>query len=180
MTGPEVILPPAQISWLLAQPEHSLDQKIVIRKFLEVHYTLFGPTSEMHTTVQKHILRRDLPRELDALTPELTDGVMSALDVEIGTSYDEWKEVAIFDVATLIFSRMVNRVYVGKELNKWPNLLRKSKCTKGYQRSCRQQVLSIRQSYVRSYHRTQCRLHQLIARHAKAVSCELICFYCYC
>lgn len=113
-----MILPPAQINWLLAQPEDRLDQKKVIREFLEVHYTLLGPTSDMFTTAQEHVQRRDLPRELDALTPELVDELMSALDEEIGTAYGEWKEVAIVDVATLIIAMMVNRVYVGEELRK--------------------------------------------------------------
>jgi hypothetical protein len=113
MTGPEVILPPSQLRWLLTQPEDVLSQRKAAREFFEGDHTMFNPSRGVLDSVRTHVIRQDLSRELPKLFPDLKEEMEYAFEQTWGTNTEEWREIALHESMKNIISRMHNRVFVG-------------------------------------------------------------------
>ena len=113
MTGPEIILPASQLRWLLTQPETVLSQRKAAREFFEGDHTMRNPSRTVLDSVQTHIIRQDLSRELPNLFADLQQELRYAFEQTWGHDTETWKEIALHETMKNIISRMHNRVFVG-------------------------------------------------------------------
>ena len=124
-TGPEVILPMSQIQWLLAQPDHILNQNEINRLFLHADRTMLHP-SIIQTAVHGRVIRKEMTKDLDALTDAIVHETRTALENIWGTDNKNWREVAVYDTMLEVIGRMSNRALVGFPLCQDADYLRSS------------------------------------------------------
>ncbi|TAQ83153.1 hypothetical protein B7494_g8525, partial [Chlorociboria aeruginascens] len=96
LTGPELILPPSQLSWLLSQPTSLLDQNEVNREFLQADYTMLHP-KVIRDMVHAEVIRQEMTKDLGDYLDAVWEEVNYALEKNWG-------------------GRVSNRVLVGREL----------------------------------------------------------------
>lgn len=114
-SGPEVILPPAQIRWLVDQPDSVLSAREVHHEILEADY-VFQYAHAVHNPIHEDVIRRDLNRQLASLTTEIVEELTSVFDQHWGSNTEEWKEIPGFKNMMATIVRTTNRVLVGRAL----------------------------------------------------------------
>ncbi len=121
LTGPEVVLPPAQVRWLLAQPDAVLSQMAVNRQFLEADHTFLHPSLVRALPV----IQREMTHRLDSFADDIVDELRACLDElwgspdagdEAGGRAGDWREVRVYDTMLEVVSRLSTRVFVGLPL----------------------------------------------------------------
>ncbi|KAK5245185.1 hypothetical protein LTR16_007375, partial [Cryomyces antarcticus] len=112
---PEVIIPREHIHWLIEQPDSILDTKIVHTDMLALKY--MSPTNGVFENFfHEDIVRRDLTRQLGALTADIGDELLTALSDQWGTDTENWKDVCVYETVQEIVTRTSNRLIVGLPL----------------------------------------------------------------
>ncbi|KAI3334656.1 cytochrome P450 [Ustulina deusta] len=115
INGPQVVLPPSQIPWLMAQADDVLSQEHVNRQFLQAEYSFFH-ANMVEGPVHPEIVQHQLTKKISGFTAALVDEVRACLDDYWGTDTDEWREVRVYDTLLLLIARMVTRVLMGLPL----------------------------------------------------------------
>jgi hypothetical protein len=124
------VLPVSQMPWLLAQDPRILSQTEVNRRFLEAVYTflgkysIFGPDPaekvwhDLHTVFFPEVIKKQLTKrdKLDAFADDIVDELHACYEEYLGANTDEWTEVGAYEFALKLITRVVLRVFVGKEL----------------------------------------------------------------
>ncbi|KAI0018214.1 cytochrome P450 [Xylariomycetidae sp. FL0641] len=124
ITGPQVMLPPSQLAWLLAQPDGAvLSQEAVNRQFLQSDHTFLGANA-VRDPVHPDIVRGELTRHLGAFAAGLAEEAEHALRELWGDDAETWREVAVYDDALRLVARLSLRVFVGRPLCRHPAFLR--------------------------------------------------------
>lgn len=112
---PEIMLPPAHVPWLLSQPDSVMDLHEVIQSSLS-----FGIASPHDAVLMNpfhdEIVKRQLTRHLEAVTPAVVEELGTALDEQWDLDTDEWHKVCIWESMQAIIARTSNRVFVGLPL----------------------------------------------------------------
>lgn len=116
-TGPEIIMPPSQLGWLVNQPEDVLNHTKAAREFIQADYTLFNPTPTLQHSL-KHIVRRDVTRNLRGWIGLTAEEIRLALSEHWGQDVDCWHEVNVYSSMIKLLLRGVSRVFVGLPLCK--------------------------------------------------------------
>ncbi|KAJ7060186.1 cytochrome P450 [Mycena amicta] len=112
--APQILLPPSMASWLAAQPEHIVSAKDRTFNAAQFKYTVGHPEILKNDMVEL-IIKRELTKTVGTLNEDIIDEILSSMDSLYGTD-GEWRECYIFDSLTRTVGRVVNRVFVGKEL----------------------------------------------------------------
>ncbi|KLU85579.1 hypothetical protein MAPG_04602 [Magnaporthiopsis poae ATCC 64411] len=115
LTGPEVVLPPSQVRWLLEQPDTVLSQTEVNRRFLEADHTFPHPNI-VREPVHPGIIRRELTHQLRYFAADIADELDRSFRERWGVETSEWREVRVYDTLLDVISRLSVRVLVGEEL----------------------------------------------------------------
>ncbi|KAI1117650.1 cytochrome P450 [Nemania sp. NC0429] len=115
INGPQVVLPPSQIPWLVAQTDDVLSQEDVNRQFLESDYSFFQANMVRHP-VHPEIVQHELTRKLGGFVDDIVDEARAGLDEHWGTDTEEWREVRVYDTVLLVVARMTLRVLMGPAL----------------------------------------------------------------
>ncbi|KAI0973768.1 cytochrome P450 [Xylaria arbuscula] len=115
INGPQVVLPPSQIPWLLEQPETVLSQEHVNRQFLESDYAFFH-ANMVDGPVHPEIIQHQLTKKLNGFADDLVEEVRACLDDYWGTDTEEWREIKIYDTVLLTMTRLVTRALMGRPL----------------------------------------------------------------
>ncbi|KAK5625314.1 hypothetical protein RRF57_001030 [Xylaria bambusicola] len=115
INGPQVVLPPSQISWLMEQADDVLSQELVNREFLQADYAFFH-ANMVDNPVHPDIIQHQLTKKLGNFTDDIADEVLAALDEYWGTDTEEWREVKVYDTMLPIISRISIRVFMGRQL----------------------------------------------------------------
>ncbi|TLD31901.1 cytochrome P450 [Venturia nashicola] len=122
-TGPEVILPPSQLKWLLEQPDHVLNQRKVNNEFLHAERTMLHPNIP-RDTVHGHVIRRELTKHIDNFVEAMAEESLYALSINWGVNTRDWTEMSGYKMMLDIVSRTSNRVLVGFPLCRNEDYLR--------------------------------------------------------
>ncbi len=112
------MIPPSQIAWLLAQPDHILNTKEVHADALQSDYTLLHPRIVRHP-IHEEVIRRDLTRQLGSLAMEIMDELGSGFDQYWGLDTENWKEACVYENMMRFIARTSNRIFVGLPLCEW-------------------------------------------------------------
>lgn len=108
----EVVLPPAQVRWLVEQPDTVLSIDRCLIKDLEFLYTT--PTAWSFTR-PFHVEAINKLR-LEPLIPEMAEEVQASIDREWGLDTQEWKEVNIESTMRSVLVQITARIFVGLPL----------------------------------------------------------------
>ncbi|TGJ80940.1 hypothetical protein E0Z10_g7830 [Xylaria hypoxylon] len=112
INGPQVVLPPSQIPWLMEQGEDVLSQEHVNRQFLEADYTFFH-ANMVEGSVHPEIIQHQLTKKMNGFADDIVDEVRACLEDYWGTDTEEWHEVRVYDTLLLVITRMSIRVFMG-------------------------------------------------------------------
>ncbi|KAI0414684.1 cytochrome P450 [Xylaria grammica] len=115
INGPQVILPPSQIPWLMEQADDVLSQEHVNRQFLEADYTFFH-ANMVEGSVHPEIIQHQLTKKINGFADDIVDEVRACLEDYWGTDTEEWREVRVYDTLLLVITRMSIRVFMGLPL----------------------------------------------------------------
>ncbi|KAL8377290.1 hypothetical protein RB595_008126 [Gaeumannomyces hyphopodioides] len=115
LTGPEVVLPPSQVRWLLEQPDSVLSQTEVNRRFLEADHTFLHPNI-VREPVHPGVIRRELTGRLGSFAGDIADELDRCFRERWGVDAGAWREVRVYDTALDVISRLSVRALVGEEL----------------------------------------------------------------
>ncbi|KAI2624495.1 cytochrome P450 [Xylaria nigripes] len=112
INGPQVILPPSQIAWLMAQPDDVLSQERVNRQFLQADYALFH-ANRVKDPMHPEIIQHELTMKLGGLVDDMVDEMRASLEDHWGTNVEAWRDVNVYDTMLHIISRLSVRVLMG-------------------------------------------------------------------
>ncbi|KAI1367696.1 cytochrome P450 [Xylaria arbuscula] len=115
INGPQVVLPPSQIPWLMEQPDDVLSQEAVNREFLQADYSFFH-ANMVDGPVHPEIIQHQFTKKIGNFSDDIVDEVRACLDDCWGTDTEEWREVKVYDTMLLVISRMSLRVFMGLPL----------------------------------------------------------------
>lgn len=122
LNGPEVILPPSQISWLLNQPDAILSQDQVNRQFLQAEF-VFAHANLVRDPVHPEVIQHQLTRKLAAFVPAIAQEMRQSLADGWGEAEGEWVEVSMYDTLLDVVTRLSLRVFMGEQLCRDPALV---------------------------------------------------------
>lgn len=108
------MLAPSQISWFFRQPEDVLTNKVVQASFLGAPYVMSDHLFE--NPLHNDIIRKDLTRNLESLTPDIIEEINTSLDKVWGTDTEIWKEVKVLETMQGLAVRTASRALVGMPL----------------------------------------------------------------
>ena len=109
---PEVILAPADIKWLIDQPDEALSIYDVLMEDVNFHYT--SPRSwQFSRPFHVEALNK---MHLDLMTPAIVDEIDICISKFFGTDTSTWTKVSLRDALWPTISRITNRVFVGLPL----------------------------------------------------------------
>ncbi|KAI0400747.1 cytochrome P450 [Xylaria palmicola] len=115
INGPQVILPPSQIPWLLAQPDDVLSQEHVNRQFLQSEYAFFR-ANRVPDPVHLDVIQHQLTKRIGGFADDIVDEVRAVLEDCWGEDTEAWREVRAYDTLLLVITRMSIRVLAGTPL----------------------------------------------------------------
>ncbi|KAF2966486.1 hypothetical protein GQX73_g7094 [Xylaria multiplex] len=115
INGPQVILPPSQIPWLMEQADDVLSQEHVNRQFLQADHTFFH-ANMVEGAVHPEIIQHQLTKKINGFADDIVDEVRACLEDYWGTDTEEWREVKAYDTLLLLITRMSIRVFMGLPL----------------------------------------------------------------
>ncbi|KAI0460595.1 cytochrome P450 [Xylaria acuta] len=113
INGPQVILPPSEIPWLLEQPDDVLSQEHVNRQFLQVEYAFFH-ANRVEDPVHPEVIQHQLTKKIGGFADDVADEARSALEDCWGTDTEEWREVRVYDTMLVVVARLAIRVLMGR------------------------------------------------------------------
>ncbi|KAI0486735.1 cytochrome P450 [Xylaria cf. heliscus] len=114
INGPQVILPPSHIPWLLEQPDDVLSQEHVNRQFLQAKYAFFH-ADRVEDPVHPEVIQHQLTKKIGGFTDDIVDEARAVLEDCWGTDTEEWREVRVYDTMLHVIARLSIRVLMGRE-----------------------------------------------------------------
>ncbi|KAI1349019.1 cytochrome P450 [Xylaria sp. FL0043] len=115
INGPQVVLPPSQIPWLMEQPDEVLSQMHVNRQFLEADYAFFH-ANRADSPVHPEVIAHQLTKRIGGFANDVVEEVRACLDEYWGTDTEEWREIKVYDTLLPVITRMSIRVFMGRSL----------------------------------------------------------------
>ncbi|KAI8628117.1 cytochrome P450 [Xylariaceae sp. FL1651] len=115
INGPQVILPPSQIPWLIEQPDDVLSQEHVNRQFLEADYAFFH-ANMVKDPVHPEIIQHQLTKKINTFADDIVDEMCASLEDNWGTDTEGWREVKVYDTMLDVITRLSIRVFMGLSL----------------------------------------------------------------
>ncbi|RYC56089.1 hypothetical protein CHU98_g10114 [Xylaria longipes] len=114
INGPQVILPPSQIQWLIEQPNDILSQEHVNRQFLQSKYAFFH-ANRVQDPVHPEVIQHQLTKKIGSFTDDIVDEARAVLEDCWGKDTEEWREVRAYDTMLSVIARLSIRVLLGRE-----------------------------------------------------------------
>ncbi|KAI1308543.1 putative cytochrome P450 [Xylaria venustula] len=122
--GDIVILPPADIKFLLDQPDSVLGFSERAFEIFQIDYTFMEPKIP-RVPLHERLLRTKLTPQIGSLVPELAEEAAWAFEKHWGGSEieDEWREVCVFESMRHVVGGVANRAFVGLPYCRDPELV---------------------------------------------------------
>lgn len=110
-----VIIPGADIKWLLDQPDNVLSAQAMQRELIQSDHSFLDPDIARNT-YQEVTIRRDLTRSIGDLIPDIEDELNLGADKYWGVDTHNWNEINVMDTVRKMVTRTSNRIFVGTSL----------------------------------------------------------------
>ena len=119
-----VMLPPAEVKFIIDQPDSVLGFNERALEAFQVDYTFMEPRVP-HAMLHDNMLRTKLTQQIGALVPDLADEAAWACETHWGgvDGGDEWREVGVFETMRHIVGSVANRAFVGMPYCRDPELV---------------------------------------------------------
>ncbi|KAI8623685.1 cytochrome P450 [Xylariaceae sp. FL1651] len=122
---PQVMLPQQHVRWLARQPETILNPEVVRLDRQGITFFPLSTDSKTILMAAHKIIAEALNQKLDALQPQIYDGIRHAVDAGLGTNTDEeWRELPLMDTLSAVLDSAVSRVIFGTKLSRDQGFLR--------------------------------------------------------
>jgi hypothetical protein len=115
INGPQVVLPPSQIPWLIKQPDDVLSQEHINRQFLQADYAFFH-ANLVKDPVHPEIIHHQLTKKINTFADDMVDEICASLEDSWGTDTEEWREVNVYNTMLVVIARLSIRVFMGLPL----------------------------------------------------------------
>lgn len=113
--GRVVVIPPKQIRQVYSLPHHVLDVYETGNRTIQVKWTIWDK-EVYENSFQMNIIRNQLTRNLDVLTPVVAQELVLGFEKHWGTSATQWKEVSVWASCLKIIAGAANSVFCGPPL----------------------------------------------------------------
>jgi hypothetical protein len=120
--GRMVIIPPKQIRHLYSLPYDLLDVHDTGNRTIQVKWTIWDK-EVYENSFQMNIIRNQLTRNLDIITPTIAHELSLGFTKWWGTSTTEWTEINVWSSCLKIIAGAANSVFCGPPLCKYNSLL---------------------------------------------------------
>jgi hypothetical protein len=117
------MLPQEHVRWLSRQPETILSPDVVRRDRQGIAFFPLSTDSRTILLAAHKIIAEALNQKLDALQPQIFDGIRHAVDAGLGTD-EEWRELPLMDTLSAVLDSSVSRVMFGPKLSRDTGFLR--------------------------------------------------------
>lgn len=111
----EVYLPQSQMKWIMAQPDHVLDQGQAFAEIDQVTWAL-GHDRYVVDAWQGMIVKYDLNRAIEVIANSMKDELAVVFDDQFGTDTENWKTVDLTQTVKMIVAQAASRFTVGLPL----------------------------------------------------------------
>ncbi|KAH7179276.1 cytochrome P450 [Fusarium flagelliforme] len=111
----EVYLPQDQMKWIMAQPDHVLDQGQAFAEIDQVTWAL-GHDRYVVDAWQGMIVKYDLNRAIEVIANSMKDELAVVFDDQFGTDTENWKTVDLTQTVKMIVAQAASRFTVGLPL----------------------------------------------------------------
>lgn len=111
------MLPQEHISWLVDQSDSVLSVQAIRKKGLAIDWLLPAVANPLHDMFLYDVVRRDLPRNLGKLQPDMFQEMRQAIEGTMGMNSDDWHEICLCQTMRIILKRVSHRVLFGLPLS---------------------------------------------------------------
>ncbi|KAI9776745.1 MAG: hypothetical protein M1839_009389 [Geoglossum umbratile] len=118
-----VVLPRSQTKWFLEQPDNLISADEANNDSLYSKYNFLGKR-DPQDPFNNRTIHRGLLRALSDLIPGMQEEVQDTIDRVFGLGTEEWKSINIWDTWLSIIPQITNRMVLGKDLGRNPDLLK--------------------------------------------------------
>jgi len=113
--SPDIVIPPEQVKWILAQPSSVLAQRPALWEGMAIKY-MFTSADPRAEFVPALVKRHMSSGHVDMLHQEIYEQIRYWTDRTL-SSETVWKEVSLFDTVGAILKRVGYHIYFGPELS---------------------------------------------------------------
>ena len=110
--GDLVVVPPAELKWLLEQPDATLSNQMQLQDILQTHHTMMDARL-ISSNFSNKLISRTLTSQLGELSGAIYEEIASSVDQLFGSAPGQYRDVNVFEAATKVVARTTNRVFVG-------------------------------------------------------------------
>lgn len=110
----ETVIPRAQMSWMLEQPDDVLSTQAAHYDLLHGAYSFVDPVI-LRDPYHEHVVHKNFARNLNGVIPGLNDEVVRDVDALLGFS-GSWKSLNVMGAFMDLVPRITNRTLVGSVL----------------------------------------------------------------
>lgn len=113
--GRVLVLPPKQVKKVYSLPESMLDVTTTGNNSIQTKWTIWDEEVS-ENPIHMHVIRNQLTRNLDILTPVIAEELERGFMREWGTSKTEWKTISTWASALHIVAGAANSAFCGQPL----------------------------------------------------------------
>ena len=107
-----MVVPPAELKWLLEQPDATLSNQMQLQDILQTHHTMMDARL-ISSNFSNKLISRTLTSQLGELSGAIYEEIGSSVDQLFGSAPGQYRDVNVFEAATKVVARTTNRVFVG-------------------------------------------------------------------
>ena len=109
------MIPPEHLGWFVEQPESIVAARGAQVGRFALPYLV--PTLNFHHDMyMAETLRKELTRNLPKVQPDVFHDMRESVEATLGTDYDSWKEMPLFDTMSVVVFKSISRVLLGQPL----------------------------------------------------------------
>ncbi|KAI5919905.1 putative cytochrome P450 [Camillea tinctor] len=122
--GDIVMLPPAEVKFVIDQPDSVLGFSERAFEIFQIDYTFMDPTIP-RVPLHESLLRTKLTPHISGLVPDMAEEAAWAFETHWGgaDAENEWREVCVFETMRHIVGGVANRAFVGLPFCRDPELV---------------------------------------------------------
>ncbi|KAI0481797.1 ent-kaurene oxidase [Xylaria cf. heliscus] len=113
--GGLLVIPPRQIKRLYGLPENVLDVKTTGNNTIQTRWTVWDD-EVAENNFQMNVIRNQITRNLNILTPGISEELVKGFDREWGSDMKNWKTISVWTSALRLIAGAANGAFCGPPL----------------------------------------------------------------
>lgn len=115
--GGLLVIPPRQIQPLYGLPEDVLDVTTTGNNTIQTRWTVWDD-EVAENNFQMNVIRNQITRNLNVLTPPIAEELAKGFDREWGTDKENWRSISVWTSALRLIAGAANGAFIGPPLCK--------------------------------------------------------------